>query len=183
MRRIVRLTESDLTRIVKRVIKESKYIKPTGMPRWFDVDKGRYIDDTDIENFDTDYYEEEFGDYDSFAEKHPDATKHFQWDGADKRKEIFGNYIDKYGPMKVINRRSMEGGDEESNRGVRPSRRGRPYTGLPNAKDYGMPIFDQSKLGDEEYEKKIFDEYKKWLKSDDGKQFDYDTKRYHGKVD
>ena len=109
MKKIIRLTERDLTRLVKRVIQESKYIKPTGMPRWFDSDKNRYTDETDIENFDTDYDEEEFDDYDSFAEKHPDDTKHFLWSGGDRRKEIFGNYIDKYGPMKVRTRRNMGG--------------------------------------------------------------------------
>jgi hypothetical protein len=107
MAKIVRLTENDLTRIVKRVIKESKYLKSRDMDRWMDDEMGRYVDD--IKNFDTDYDEEEFDDYDSFAEKHPGSTKHFQWGGDEAGKGIFDKYKDNYGPLKVRTRRNMGG--------------------------------------------------------------------------
>lgn len=110
-KKIIRLTESDLTRLVKRVIKESKYFKSRDMDRWMDDEKGQYVDD--IENFDTDYDEEEFDDYDSFSEKHPESTRHFNWGGDDAGKGIFDKYKDKYGPLKVRSRRSMEEGEEE----------------------------------------------------------------------
>jgi hypothetical protein len=108
MAKIVRLTESDLTRLVKRVIKESKYLNFRDMDRWMDDEKGQYVDD--IEDFDTDYDEEEFDDYDSFSEKHPGSTKHFNWGGG---KEIFDKYRDEYGPLKVRTRRDMTEDEEE----------------------------------------------------------------------
>jgi len=107
MAKIVRLTESDLTRLVKRVIKESKYFKSRDLDKWMDDESGRYVDD--IENFDTDYDEEEFDDYDSFSEKHPGSTRHFNWGGDDAGKGIFDKYYDKYGPLKVRTRRNMGG--------------------------------------------------------------------------
>jgi len=109
-KKIIRLTESDLTRLVKRVIKESKYFKSRDLDKWMDDENGRYVDD--IEDFD-DYDEEEFDDYDSFSEKHPGSTRHFNWGGDDAGKVIFDKYKDKYGPLKVRTRRSMEEGEEE----------------------------------------------------------------------
>jgi hypothetical protein len=110
MAKIVRLTESDLTRLVKRVINESKYLKSRDMDRWMDDEKGRYVDD--IENFDTDYDEEEFDDYDSFSEKHPGSTRHFNWGGDEAGKGIFDTYKNKYGPLKVRTRRNMDESEE-----------------------------------------------------------------------
>ena len=104
MAKIIRLTESDLTRLVKRVIKETKYLNFRDMDRWMD-DEDIPNRPEDIPGFDTDYDEEEFDDYDSFSEKHPGSTHHFNWGGG---KEIFDKYKDKYGPLKVRTRRSMD---------------------------------------------------------------------------
>jgi len=110
MAKIVRLTESDLTRLVKRVIKESKYFKSRDLDKWMDDESGRYVDD--IEDFD-DYDEEEFDDYDSFSEKHPGSTRHFNWGGDNAGKGIFDKYKKEYGPLMVKTRRNMGESEEE----------------------------------------------------------------------
>lgn len=109
MKKIVTLTESDLTRLIKRVIQETKYLKSRDMDGWVDEFDNK-INSKDIPDFDTDYDEEEFDDYDKFSEKHPERTHHFNWgpDFGAGGKRIFDTYKDMYGPLKVRSRRSMD---------------------------------------------------------------------------
>jgi hypothetical protein len=110
MAKIVRLTESDLTRLVRRVIKESKYISHKNLGKWMD-DRDVPVNADGIPGFDTDYDEEEFDDYGSFAEKHPERTFHYDWGGGE---EIFNKYREKYGPAVVRKKRDMDMGMTES---------------------------------------------------------------------
>jgi len=83
MKKIIRLTESDLTRIVKRVIKESGYrvkFKDQKDNYWTD-ENGNFVDfDPDLEN--TGYYD---FDFDPYTE-----VENFEDIPEDIRKRIFG---------------------------------------------------------------------------------------------
>ena len=110
MAKIVRLTESDLARLVRKVINEQRYLKHDKLNRWTS-------DDDYLRNFDTlpgedsDYDEEEFDDYDTFSQKYPDSKPHSRgWSGQDP-KDVFNMYKDTYGPLKVKTRRSMTESD------------------------------------------------------------------------
>ena len=99
MKKVVRLTEADLTRIVKRVIEEAKYASHNMSPNrkyndWMDADD--IPTDVDFEGMDFD--EEEFDNYDDFKSKHGSDTKWVR-PGAITRK-TFKKYA-KNGPIKV----------------------------------------------------------------------------------
>lgn len=77
MKKVIRLTESDLTRIVRRIIKESKF--------------GSFDDEV-------------FDEFDDLQSKHGHDTKWF--DKGESGKKMFDTYKDKHKrPFKVRNRR------------------------------------------------------------------------------
>jgi hypothetical protein len=120
MKKVVRLTESDLVRLVKKVIEEQKY-GSFGNPRkkdfkgdeWID-DKDRYVKKSeelyglnDPEEFDT----EEFDDYESYREKYSDEDENSpRWFGkGETGKKIFDTYREKSGrPFKVKTKRQRD---------------------------------------------------------------------------
>ena len=112
MARIVRLTENDLTRLVRKVINEQRYLKHDKLNRWTS-------DDDSLRNFDTlpgedsDYDEEEFDDYDTFSQKYPDSKPHSRGWGGEDPKEVFGKHKNEYGNLKVKTPKSMAEGEEE----------------------------------------------------------------------
>jgi hypothetical protein len=99
MKKVIRLTESDLTRIVKRVIKESKY-GSFDDEEWYD-EEDRSFDPKGFEDFD--FEEEEFGDFGDLEKKHPDT----KWFGKGEHgKKMFDKYREVKGnPFKVRRRR------------------------------------------------------------------------------
>lgn len=125
MARIVRLTESDLTRLVKRVIQETGRYGSFGNLKRKDFKGDQYYDDMDrtvsddeIYNIgnDDDFDSEEFDDYESYREKYPeDGDDSPMWfDKGEMGKRMFDTYREKTGkPFKVKTRRSMEEGEGE----------------------------------------------------------------------
>ena len=100
MEKVIRLTESDLMRIVKRVMNESKKFGSFDDEEWYDEeDKFTRVDDMG-----DDFDDEEFGDFDSFSSKHGHDTK---WFGkGDSGRKMFDTYKDKHSkPFKVRTRR------------------------------------------------------------------------------
>ena len=96
MGKIVRLTESDLIRIVKRVMNENKKFGSFSDDEWYDEsDKFTRVDDMG-----DDFDEEEFDDFDEFDSKHGHDT---QWFGkGDSGRKFFDLYKDKHkSPFKV----------------------------------------------------------------------------------
>ena len=105
MKKIIRLTEADLTRIVKRVIEESKYGS---------FDDEEWYDDTDRltskDDFDFDYDEEEFDDFESYHGKYPsdseDSPSWFKSKDKNYSKSMFDMYKNKHKkPFKVRTKR------------------------------------------------------------------------------
>jgi len=107
MKKVIKLTESDLMRIVKRVINESKY-GSFDDEEWYDKDDKF----TRVDDMGDDFDEEEFDDFDSFSSKHGHDTK---WFGkGDSGRKMFDTYKDKHSkPFKVRTRRGMD--EQESN--------------------------------------------------------------------
>ncbi len=101
MKKVIRLTEADLTRIVRRVIKETKY-GSFDDEEWYDIDDRRF-NKNDFEGMD--YDEEEFDDFDDFESKHGSDTK---WFGKGEHgKKTFGLYKDRHQkPFKVRSKRN-----------------------------------------------------------------------------
>lgn len=104
MSRIVRLTESDLTRLVKRVIQESKKIAS------FDDEMMGWYDEDDMpvkpEDFGDDYEEEKYYEFEPMHAKHGKDTK---WFASSKGKDLFNKYREHTGkPMIIRTRRSMD---------------------------------------------------------------------------
>ena len=98
MKKVIRLTESDLTRIVKRVIRESKFRTQFGnMGYWID-EKGNWVDyDKDLEN--TGYYDfeyEPFTDVEDYEEL-PDDIKEKLFPDSKFGREFFNKYTQKHG--------------------------------------------------------------------------------------
>ena len=86
MKKIIRLTESDLVRIVNKVIKESMYRAKFGdTDHWVDDEGEHTYFDKDLE--DTGYYE---FDYDPYSE-----VENFEDIPEDIKKRLFGD--EKYG--------------------------------------------------------------------------------------
>ena len=111
MKKVIRLTESDLTRIVKRVIRESKFRTQFGdMGYWID-EKGNWVDyDKDLEN--TGYYDFE---YDPFTdvedyEEIPDDIKEKLFPDSKFGKEFFNIYKEKHGKF-IYSRKKDEFGN------------------------------------------------------------------------
>ena len=97
MKKVIRLTESDLMRIVKRVISEqSNKFGSFDNEEWFDKDDKF----TSVDDMDDDFDEEEFDDFDEFDSKHGHDT---QWFGkGDSGRKFFDLYKDKHkSPFKV----------------------------------------------------------------------------------
>lgn len=113
MKKIVRLTESDLVRLVKRIIREGDTYASFGNPRrkdfggdeYIDIETDQYADDEELYNIgsDDDFDMEEFDDYESFNEKYP---KRRSLSGPMGR-QMFDKYREKTGrPLKLKTRRN-----------------------------------------------------------------------------
>ena len=102
MKKVIRLTESDLMRIVKRVINENKKFGSFDDEEWYDEDDKF----TRVDDMGDDFDDEEFNDFDSFSSKHGHDTK---WFGkGDSGRKMFDTYKDKHSkPFKVRTRRGM----------------------------------------------------------------------------
>ena len=103
MKKVIRLTEADLTRIVKRVIEESKY-GSFDDEEWYDDNDSRF-NNSEFDNMEFD--DEEFDEFDDFQSKHGDDTK---WFGkGESGRKMFDTYKDKHKkPFKVRTRRGMD---------------------------------------------------------------------------
>lgn len=115
MKKIIRLTESDLVRLVKRIIREGDVYASFGnMGRkdykgdnYVDIETDRYADDEELFNIgsDDDFDTEEFDDYESFDAKYP---KRRSLSGSMGRK-MFDLYKEKTGkPLKLKTRRRKD---------------------------------------------------------------------------
>ena len=115
MARIVKLTESDLTRLVKRVIQESKKIAS------FDDEMMGWYDEDDMpikpEDFGDDYEEEEYYEFEPMYAKHGKDTRWFaddSWGASPSGKDLFNKYREHTGkPMRIRTRRSMDESEKE----------------------------------------------------------------------
>ena len=100
MKKVIRLTEADLTRIVKRVIEESKY-GSFDDEEWYDDNDSRF---NKSEFGDMEFDDEEFDEFDDLQSKHGHDTKWF--DKGESGKKMFDTYKDKHKrPFKVRTRR------------------------------------------------------------------------------
>ena len=113
MAKIVRLTESDLTRIVKRVIEEQRIASFDDEMGWYDEED----EPVNPEDFGDDYDEEEFDEFEPMHAKHGKDTKWFEPSPKGMRsygssftgKDIFNKHREHTGkPFKVRTRRSMD---------------------------------------------------------------------------
>ena len=121
MKKIVRLTESDLVRLVKRIIREGDVYGSFGnMGRddykgddYVDIETDQYADDDVLFNIgsDDDFDTEEFDDYESFDAKYP---KRRSLSGS-MGKKMFDTYKEKTGkPLSIKTRKPQKssGGSE-----------------------------------------------------------------------
>lgn len=116
MKKVVRLTESDLVRIVKRVINEERYGSFGDLKRsdfrgdeWV-RDDNRHMGDEELYGIgnDDEFDTEEFDDYESYRGKYPDDDKNSpRWFGpGEGGKKWFDEYRQRTGrPFKVKTRR------------------------------------------------------------------------------
>jgi len=83
--KVVKLTESQLTNLIKKVMKEATYYKPkfSRTNDWTDDETGKYKHASHIPDF-NDYDEEEFDDFDEWSSKH----------NSDNRKQTFRGTFD-----------------------------------------------------------------------------------------
>ena len=101
MKKVIRLTESDLVRIVKRVINENKRFGSFDDEEWYDDNDSRF---NNSEFDDMEFDDEEFDDFDNLQSKHGHDTK---WFGkGESGKKMFDMYKDKHKkPFKVRTKR------------------------------------------------------------------------------
>ena len=118
MKKTIRLTESELMNLVKRIIKEERYGSFGNMKRrdfkgdQYVSDDDRFVDDEEIygigdeDEFDT----EEFDDYESYSEKYPeDKEDSPTWFKGKQGKTMFDRYKNVTGkPFKVKTRRHKD---------------------------------------------------------------------------
>jgi len=100
MKKIIKLTESDLTNIIKRVIKESNFrAKFNDTEHWIDQDNKYFYPDKDLEA--TGYYDFDYDPYTEVEdfEEIPDdiRNKLFQ---KEIGKEFYNRYKEKFGKFK-----------------------------------------------------------------------------------
>ena len=113
MKKIVRLTESDLVRLVNRVIKEQRYgsfgdfRKPDSEGDYYADEADRFVNH-DIEGIDDDemYDTEYFDDYESYSKRYPKSDKNSpKWfDNSKAKFDAYRNAVGK--PFKVKTRRN-----------------------------------------------------------------------------
>lgn len=118
MKKVIRLTESDLIRLVKRVIKEEKYGSFGNMRRpdfkgdQYVRNDDKFVDDEELfgigdeDEFDT----EEFDDYESYSKKYPeDREDSPSWFKGKQGKTMFDTYRKTTGkPFKVKTRKPRD---------------------------------------------------------------------------
>jgi hypothetical protein len=114
MKKIVRLTENDLSRIVRRVIKEQDenefYGSGVKQPNWTLDSKGRptgkrladYVrsNDDDYHETDIDFFSDNDGEWEDLTSKYPGID---QWWGRGG-KEAYSQWVKEYGPLAVLRR-------------------------------------------------------------------------------
>ena len=123
MKKIVRLTESDLVRLVKRVISEGERYGSFGdsggivnskgkSKHWVDMDTDMFPEDDELSGLESDDFNtEEFDDYESFNEKHP-KRKALNF-GDEENKRMFNTYREKTGkPLTIKTRKPQKSGGE-----------------------------------------------------------------------
>ena len=101
MKKVIRLTESDLTRIVKRVIKESGYRAKFGDANyWIDDEGNHFYYDKDLEN--TGYYEFDYDPYTEIEnfEDMPEDIKKRLFGGGNDGRTFYDAYKNKHGNFK-----------------------------------------------------------------------------------
>ena len=142
MARIVRLTESDLTRLVKRVIQESKKIGS------FDDEMGWFDEDNmpvKPEDFGDDYEEEEYDEFEPMHVKHGKDTKWFAnepFGASYGGKDLFNKYREHTGkPMRIRTRRSMDEQPEDIDSEDYSSYSEKTFQKITNASKREVDIF------------------------------------------
>ena len=117
-KKVIRLTESDLIRLVKRIVNEQRYGSFGNMRRpdfkgdQYIRDDDRFADDEEIfgigddDEFDT----EEFDDYESYSKQYPEDSKDSpRWFRGRQGKTMFDKYRETTGkPFKVKTRRPRD---------------------------------------------------------------------------
>ena len=120
MKKIVRLTESDLVRLVKRIIREGDVYGSFGnMGRddykgddYVDIETDQYADDDELFNIgsDEDFDTKEFNDYESFDAEYPNRKSL----SGSMGKKMFYTYKEKTGRPLKLKSRKPQGGNRES---------------------------------------------------------------------
>jgi hypothetical protein len=114
-KKVIRLTESDLIRLVKRIVNEERYGSFGNMRRpdfkgdQYVRDDDRFADDEDLFGIgdDEEFDKEEFDDYESYTKQYPEGGKDSpRWFGS---KTMFDTYRKTTGkPFKVKTRRPRD---------------------------------------------------------------------------